>query len=111
MATPLGTVILFSDTDQRPRSEVALGNGDHILLELDRTGLTIKQIKGDKYPRTLFQGDPALVSQLCAGLVESPGTIDATPLRILVAAAVHLGSADEVKRAFHDAAAQVGKSG
>jgi hypothetical protein len=103
-----GTVILFSD-DQRPRAEVALGNGDHVLLELDSGGLKIKQIGGSERPKTLFEGDPKLVSHICAGLVESPKTITATPLRILVSATVQLGSADEVRRAFQDVAAQVSK--
>jgi hypothetical protein len=104
-----GTVILFSDDDQRPRAEVALGNGDHVLLELDKGGLKIKQIDGSEHPKILFEGDPKLVSHICAGLVESPKTIAATPLRILVSATVQLSSADEVRRAFQDVATQVSK--
>ena len=106
MAT--GAVITFRDDSERPRSEVALRNGDHVLLELDRGGLTITQVSDAAQPAVLFRGDADMVSRLCAGLVASPNTIRATPLQILVAAVIQLSSAADVRRAFNAAAGQVG---
>jgi hypothetical protein len=85
---------------------VALCNGDRVLLALDRAGLTITQISAGR-PVILFQAGPRIVSHICASLVSSTNTSDATPLRIVVAAVVQLRSADEVRRAFNDVAARV----
>jgi hypothetical protein len=100
------TVLLYRDDGWQPSAELALKNGDRILISFDQGGLTISRF-GDRDPRILFQADSGIVGHLCAALVESPKTLDATPLRLVVAAAVQLSSADEVEKAFRNAAAQV----
>ena len=102
-----GTVITFRDDSKRPYSELVLGNGDRVQIALGRRGLTITQIGGSKTPKILFHAPPDTVSHICAGLVSSPQTLKVTPLQILVAAIVQLGSADDVRQAFHSAAATV----
>jgi hypothetical protein len=103
----LGTVISFADDRERPRAEVVLDNGDHVLLVLDRSGLTISHI-GRSEPATIsFQADAETVAHLCASLL-TPGSDGApTPLRILVAAVTQFTSAALVARAFADAVAQM----
>jgi hypothetical protein len=102
-----GAVISFRDNSERPCAEVALCSGDHVVLALDRGGLTITGIGTAGEPIVLFRGSVAIVAHLCAGLVASPKTVRATPLKILVAAVLQLRSPEEVRRAFEHAAAQV----
>ena len=101
-----GTVIAFRDDVEPSQSEVALRNGDHVLLTLGRNGLVIKRASGGgPAGEILFAAEPDLASRICAGLVR-PAT-EPTLLRILVATLLQLGSADEVAKAFGEAAAQV----
>lgn len=103
-----GTVIHYSDDTDCPHAEVALRNGDHVELVLDRDGLTIKHSTGPMRPsNVLFRANPNLSSRICAGLFSLETTPRPTPLRILVAAIVQLGSAEEVGNAFREAAAHV----
>ena len=104
---PAGAVITFRDNSERPRAEVALADGTHVFLALDRGGLTITHVSDDGQSELLFQGNTTIVSHLCAGLVGSPRTLSATPLQILVAAVMQLRCPDEVRHAFSHAAAQV----
>jgi hypothetical protein len=98
-----GTIIACRDDGERPRAEVALVNGDRLFLTLDRDGLAISRKDGS----AVFVANSRLVSQLCAGLVGCLPTPPATPLQILLAAIVQLGSAAAVKAAFEAAAEQV----
>jgi hypothetical protein len=104
----IGTVIHYSDVADHPHAEVALRNGDHVQITLDRAGLTIKQPTGLMQPsKVLFRANPNLTSRICAGLFGLETTPSPTPLRILVAALVQLGSAEEVGNAFQEAATHV----
>jgi hypothetical protein len=104
----IGTVTHYSDATDHPHADVTLRNGDHIELKLDRAGLTIKQPTGLMQPsKVLFWANPNLTSHICAGLFGLETSQSPTPLRILVAAVVQLGSAEEVGNAFQEAAAPV----
>jgi len=52
----------------------------------------------------LFDAEPDMVSQICASLITSPQTKTATPLVIVVSAAIQMESADNVRKAFRAAA-------
>ena len=97
-----GTIIACRDDGERPRAEVALVNGDRLILTLDRDGLAISRKDGSG----VFVANSGLVSKLCAGLVERQPTPPATPLQILLAAVIQLPSAAAVKAAFEAAAEQ-----
>ena len=89
-----GTVISYVENKERPWAEVALTNRDRVLLTLDRDGVVIARLAGRGHlTEVLFQADPNLVSRMCAGLFGLETTPKPTPLRILVAAVVQLGSA------------------
>jgi hypothetical protein len=103
----IGTIIAFRDDGDRPHADVALRNGDRVRVVLDGGGMTVMQISGSADPKILFEAGPEIVAHICAGLVASPRTLEATPLRILASAIVQLGSANEVRAAFGSAAAQV----
>jgi hypothetical protein len=100
LVTP-GAIISFCDDGKQPTAEVVLANGDHVQLVLSRDGLAITGPGG----AVLFHGTPEVVSQICAGLVSSTAT--QTPLGILLAIIVQLGSAGEVRDAFSQAAADL----
>jgi hypothetical protein len=106
-AMQIGTIVAFRDDSDRPHADMALRNGDRVRVVLDGGGMTITQIAGSADPEILFQAGPKIVAYICAGLVASPRRLEATPLRILTAAIVQLGSASEVRAAFESAAAQV----
>jgi hypothetical protein len=96
-----GTIIAYREDGERPHAEVALVNGDRIFVTLDRDGLAIARQDGS----VVFHANSRLVSQLCAGLVEGQLNPPATPLQILLAAVVQLGSADAATAAFEAAGA------
>src|SRR5262245_2828123 len=102
---PTGTLLTFRD-NERPHAEIALHNGDHVFLALDRAGLTMTQINAPGHP-VLFQAGPSVVSHICACLVGWPSGPDVTPLRVVVAIVLQLRSADELRRAFNEAAALI----
>jgi hypothetical protein len=84
---------------------VALPNSDRVLLTLDRDGLAITWVaQPGRHAEVLFQVDPNVVSRICAGLYSLETTLKPTPLRILVAAVVLLGSAEDVRTAFREVA-------
>ena len=103
-----GTVISFVEGKLHAWAEVALLNGDHIRLLLDRDGLSIIRLGGPGvFAEVLFQADPNRASRICAGLFSLETTPTPTPLRILVAAVLQLGPAEEVGNAFREGAARV----
>ena len=102
----IGTIVSYSEDQARPQAEVALLNGDRVKLTLDSDGLSIKRLPGPGGPaKMLFQADANLVSHMCAALFRLETTPKPTPLRILVATVVQLGSAEEVGNAFREVAA------
>jgi hypothetical protein len=101
-----GTIISYADDKGHPRAEVVLPNSDRVLLTLDRDGLAITQLAGAGRLVVLFQANPNLASRICAGLFSLKATPKPTPLRILVAAVLQLGSAEQVRNAFRDVVAQ-----
>jgi hypothetical protein len=98
-----GTVVSYAEDQGQPRAEVALPNRDHVLLTLGRDGLVITQLTGPaRPPEMLFQADANVVSRICAGLYSLETTPKPSPLRILVAAVVQFGSAENVRKAFRE---------
>jgi hypothetical protein len=102
---PAGTIISYAEDQRQPQAEVALRNRDHVLLRLDCDGLAITRLAGPgRLAEVLFQADANVVSRICAGLYRLETTPSPTPLRILVAAVVQLGSGDDVRKAFREVA-------
>jgi hypothetical protein len=100
-----GTIVSYAEDQGQPRAEVALPNRDHVLLTLGRAGLAITRVAERALgPELLFQADADVVSRICAGLYNLETTPKPSPLRILVAAVVQLGSAEHVRQAFREAA-------
>ena len=101
-----GTVVSYADDQGHPRAEVALPNRDHVLLTLDRDGLSITRLARQEHlAEVLFQADANVVSRICAGLYSPETRPKPTPLRILVAAVVQFGSAEDIRNAFREVVA------
>jgi len=102
----MATVITYRNDDSRPYAELALDSGERVLLTLDHGGALIERLAGRGRPaEVLFRGTPALVAQICGGLMDRKPAEQSTPLDILLAAILQLGSAAAVRDAFRDVAA------
>ena len=98
-----GTVVSYAEDQGHPLAEIALPNREHVRLTLDRDGLAITRLaRPGRLAEVLFQADANVVSRICAGLYSLETTSRPTPLRILVAAVVQLGSAENVREAFRE---------
>ena len=101
----MGLIISYDDKFATPYSEIELANGDHVLLTLERDGLTVKALARPGSPeRLLFAGDPDTVAKICTGLLDERDDAKAPPLRVLTAVTSQLPSAAAVADAFTAAA-------
>ena len=86
-----------------------LRNGDHVRIDIDRGGATIRRLPSPKAQALiLFEANFELVSRRCAELFSAEAAPAATPLSIPIAVVSQLGSAAEVRRAFAAAVASLG---
>lgn len=101
----MGLIVSYDDNFATPYSEIELANGDHILLTLDRHGLTVKSLaRPGTAERLLFTGDPETVAKICTGLLDEEDDSKIPPLRVLVSVTSQLPSAAAVADAFRAAA-------
>jgi len=101
-----GTVVSYAEDQGQPRAEITLPNRDHVLLTLDRDGLSITRLARQEHlAEVLFQADANVVSRICAGLYSLETRPKPTPLRIIVAAVVQLGSAEDIRDTFREVVA------
>jgi len=101
-----GTVVSYAEDQGHTRAEVALPNRDHVLLTLDRDRLSITRLARQEHlAEVLFQADANVASRICAGLYSLEPGPKPTPLRILVAAVVQFGSAEDIRNAFREVVA------
>jgi hypothetical protein len=101
----MSTVLTYRNDGDRPFCEIALDDGDHVQLQLDKSGLVIeRQALGDRPREVLFKGDAGLVSDMCAALLGPMPAKNITPLDILTSMVVQMRSATDIRTAFRDAA-------
>lgn len=105
----MATLLTYRN-DNQPYGEIALDSGDRIALELDAGGLAITRLARLTQPgEILFRGNPEVAAAICAGLLGDRPADRTTPLDILVAAVMQFKSAADIKNAFQEAAASIGK--
>jgi hypothetical protein len=101
----MGLIVSYDDKFATPYSEIELANGDHVLLTLDRDGLTVKALaRPGNAERLLFRGNPDIVAKICTGLLDEDDDAKIPPLRVLVSVTSQLPSAAAVADAFKAAA-------
>jgi guanylate kinase len=104
----VSAIVSYDDRSPTPRAEVALANGEHVVLEIERRGLRIARVAHAGPAVTLFAAAPPVVAELCTALVDVRTAPDPTPLRLLTTMVARLPSATEVTRTFTAAAAALG---
>ena len=104
----MGTVLVYRNTGHEPYCEVALDNGDTVLVRLDERGATIeRQAKNAGPSERLFQASPDVVTDLCLLLIGNAAAPKSTPLDLLVSIVSQMRSADDVRVAFKQASAAI----
>jgi hypothetical protein len=88
--------------------EVELKSGERVALKVDADGVVIERVGLSGTSRNvLFKGGPDAVAEICGALVSKTLASEAsggrmTPLDIVLAAVVALGSAAKVRKAFRE---------
>ena len=101
----MSTVLIYRNDGERPFCEIALNDGDRVQLQLDKMGLVIeRQALGERPAEILFKGGVDLVAAMCVALLGPVAAKKTTPLDVLVSVVVQMGSAADVRAAFHAAA-------
>ncbi|MGE4063663.1 MAG: hypothetical protein AB7E79_09870 [Rhodospirillaceae bacterium] len=101
----MGLVVSYDEKLGIPNSEIALASGEHVSLTLGRDGLLVKLLsRPGAAERILFHASPATTARICDGLFDIGSNETKSPLRMLVAATVHLPDAAAVENAFSAAA-------
>jgi hypothetical protein len=100
----MATILTYRNEGEMPFCEIALDDGAHVQLQLNKSGLIIERQARDERPaEILFKADPFLVSDLCAALLGSVRAVNTTPLDILVPVVMQMRSAGDVRDAFRAA--------
>jgi len=105
--------LLIKYRNERPRHfcEVELRSGERVAVTVDGDGIIIERHgSSDTSHNTLFRGGPDAIAEICGALVSNAAASNAsrgrmTPLDIILAAVVALGSAAKVRKAFREASA------
>jgi hypothetical protein len=88
--------------------EVELKSGEQLALKVDADGVVIERLGHSGTSRNiLFRGSPDAIAEICGALVSKTLASEAngvrmTPLDIILAAVVALGSAAKVRKAFRE---------
>ncbi len=104
----MGTILTYRNDGERPFCEIALDDGDHVQVQLDRRGFVIERPALEhRAAEVLFKGDVELVSDLCAAML-GPGALSkTTPLDVLVSIVKQMPTAVDVRAAFGAAAKSI----
>lgn len=102
------TVIAFRNEPHQRFFHVVLDGGDQVTLRLDADGLVIERLGGAAAPgAVLFRADADRASRIALGLLGKRKACPEAVLDVLLATVVGLRSAENVRRAFADAAAAI----
>lgn len=98
------TLIKYRNDIAHGSCEVALDSGERILVHADRNGTLIERCALPGIPKAvLYRGMPDVVAEICAALAPATPPLRTTPLDIILAAVIGLGSAAKIRKAFRDA--------
>ena len=102
----MATLSYYRNDADNPSCEIVYDDGDRVVLKLDADGLVIERLPSPgRRHEVLVRAAPDTVSRICASLLHPMRSARLTPLDILLAVAIGLGSADRLKTAFREAAA------
>ncbi|HKF73108.1 MAG TPA: hypothetical protein VKB68_15255 [Stellaceae bacterium] len=90
----------------QPFCEVALANGDHVLITVDAGGVTIKrEARRQSAGEILFIGPVHVVTDICLALLDGRPVSDTTVLNVFLSVVSQFRSAEDIRSAFAEATA------
>jgi hypothetical protein len=97
----MATLLRYHSSSRQPFCEVALENGDRVLVKLEADGVSIKrEARGDIPEEVLFLGSVDLATDICMALLERRRVSETTVLDSFLAVVSQFRSADDIKAAF-----------
>jgi hypothetical protein len=100
----MATVLRYRSGGTEPHCELALENGDHVLITLERSGVTIRRLaRGDKPEQILFLGSVDVVADICVALLDRRPASETSVLDIFVSVVSQFRSAEDIRAAFAEA--------
>ena len=97
----MATVLRYRSGGGQPFCEVALENGDRVLITMDAGGVTIKREARPGIPEEiLFLGTVHLATEICLALLDGKPVSETTVLDLFLSIVSQFRSADDIRAAF-----------
>jgi hypothetical protein len=97
----MATVLRYRNDGGQPFCEVALENGDSVLIMVEAGGVIIKrEARLDISEEVLFLGTVHLATEICLALLDGRPASETTVLDIFLAIVSQFRSADDIRAAF-----------
>ena len=95
------TLLRYRSYGGQPCCEVALDNGDRVLITVEAGGVSIKRLgRRHRGEEVLFLGPVHVVADICLALLDGRSASDATVLDIFLSVVSQFRSADDIRAAF-----------
>lgn len=99
----MGVIVAYDDKFASPYCEIKLASGEHVLLTLEKRGLTIKLLAHPGVAeRPVFACGVDEVAEICDGLLDMSAK-KTPPLRVLTSVATRFPDAASLAAAFKQA--------
>ena len=100
----MATVMCYRRDGTEPQCELALESGDHVLIALNRSGVTIRRLaRGDKPEEILFLGTVHVATDICLALLDRRPASETSVLDVFVSVVSQFRSAEDIRAAFVEA--------
>ena len=97
----MATLMRYRSYGDQPYCEVALENGDRVLITVEAAGVTIKRLpRRDAAEEILFIGCVHLVTDICMALLDGRPASETTVLDVFLSVVRQFRSADDIRAAF-----------
>jgi len=100
----MATLMRYRSYGDRPYCEVALENGDHVLVTVEAGGVIIKRLaRRDAAEEILFVGPAHVVADICMALLEGKPASETTVLDVFLSIVSRFRSSADIRAAFAEA--------
>jgi len=97
----MATVMRYRIGGSEPQCELVLANGEHVLITLDRGGITIRRLAhGDRPEEILFLGSVHVATDICLALLDRRPASETSVLDVFVSVVSQFRSAETIRAAF-----------
>ena len=102
----MATVMRYRSDGAQPHCELALENGDHVLITIERSGVTITRLaRRDRPEEILFLGSVPVVADICLALLDRRPAAETSVLDTFVSVVSQFRSGEDIRAAFAAATA------